>query len=60
MSTTTNDQNRLNDLELDGFDKWAVEQRVKESNRKWLFDRVFKIIIGAAIGLFIAKAMRGG
>ena len=60
MNTTTNDQNRLNGLELDVFDKWAVEQRVKESNRKWLFDRVFKIIIGAAIGLFIAKAMRGG
>lgn len=60
MNTTSNDQNRFNDLELDDFDKWAVEQRVKESNRKWLFDRVFKIIIGAAIGLFIAKAMRGG
>lgn len=60
MSATNNDQDRLNNIELDGFDKWAVEQRVKESNRKWLFDRVFKIIIGAAIGLFIAKAMRGG
>lgn len=44
----------------DDFDKWVLEQRVKESNRKWLFDRVFKIIIGVAIGLFIAKAMRGG
>lgn len=62
MNTSTNEQNRLNtsNIELDGFDKWAVEQRVKESNRKWLFERIFKIIIGAAIGLFIAKAMRGG
>jgi hypothetical protein len=60
MNTTTNGRDCLDNLELNDFDKWAVEQRVKESNRKWLFDRVVKIIIGAAIGLFIAKAMRGG
>lgn len=60
MNTMSNGKSSINDLELDDFDKWVVEQRVKESNRRWLFDRVFKIIIGAAIGLFIAKAMRGG
>ncbi len=45
---------------MDDFDKWILKQRVKESNRKWLFDRIFKIIIGFAIGLFIAKAANGG
>ena len=60
MKTATNDENSFNDLELSDFDKWAVEQRIKENNRKWLFGRIFKMVIGAIIGLFIAKAMHGG
>ena len=47
-------------INFSGFDKWAMAQRVKQSNRKWFSSQIIKAIAGIAIGLFIAKAMRGG
>lgn len=46
-------------INLGSFDKWAIETRIKQENRRWLSSQVFKAIIGFAIGLFIAKALRG-
>lgn len=46
-------------INLSSFDKWAIETRIKQENRKWVSSQVFKIIIGFAVGLFIAKALNG-
>ena len=62
MRIVNNEQKRFDtsNIELGDFDKWAIEARIKQENRRWVSSQVFKAIAGIAIGLFIAKAMRGG
>lgn len=49
---------KFDDIGLSDYDKQIIKKRIEMENRKWVFDNIVKAIIGIAIGLFIAKALR--
>jgi hypothetical protein len=38
---------------MDAFDKWIMNKRIKQSNRRWVIKQVYEALFGLIIGAFL-------